>query len=69
MEDQTSLFEEELFWIPEEDNNCRMWKCPVCGKRMVGPALHWYQYNYYRFCPYCGTRLHTAGHLIDHEPV
>ena len=56
---QMSLFPEILFWIPEIDNGCRMWKCPVCGRRMIGQPLHWHQFNNYKFCPYCGTALET----------
>ena len=65
MTDQFSLFPEQRFWIPEVDNYCRMWKCPECGKRMGGQPLEWYQFNYYRFCPYCGTRLYTDPRLVS----
>ena len=60
MTDQFSLFPEQRFWIPEVDNDCRMWKCPECGKRMGGQPLEWYQFNYYRFCPYCGTKINWS---------
>lgn len=66
MVDQLSLFEEVNYWVAEEDNGCRMWKCPGCTGRMVGPPLHWHQYNSYNYCPYCGMRLYTqAKYLID----
>ena len=68
MTGQMSLLEPVLFWIPAEDNDCRMWECPVCRKRMIGPPLHWYQFNYYKFCPYCGTRLYTKReHVTDED--
>jgi predicted RNA-binding Zn-ribbon protein involved in translation (DUF1610 family) len=59
--EQTSLFEELLFWIPEVDTGCRMWKCPKCGGRMVGNSMNWESRNFnpYHFCPYCGQKLHT----------
>lgn len=63
--DQMSMFPEQRFWIPEIDNGSRMWECPECGKRMGGQPLHWYQFNYYRFCPYCGTRLYTDPNLVS----
>ena len=52
--EQTSLFEEILFWIPEVDTGCRMWKCPKCGGRMVGNSMNWESRNFnpYHFCPY-----------------
>jgi len=62
---QVSLFPEVCYWIPREDNGTRMWECPVCGKRMTGQPLGWYQYNYYKYCPYCGTRLMTKASLVD----
>ena len=47
-------------WIPEVDNNCRMWKCPKCSGRMIGEPMHWNpDFNPYHFCPYCGTPLET----------
>ena len=63
--EQISLFPDQRFWIPEIDNDCRMWKCPECGKRMVGQPIGWYQFNYYRYCPYCGTRLYTRPDLVS----
>ena len=65
MNGQLALFEEVQYWSPEVENDCRMWKCPVCGKRMGGQPLGWYQFNYYRFCPYCGTHLLTKPKLVD----
>lgn len=56
---QLSLFGDVNFWEAWIDNNCRMWRCPSCKKSMVGEPLHWYQFNYYNFCPYCGLRLYT----------
>lgn len=64
---QLSLFEEVRYWIPQVDNDCRMWECPVCHKRMTGPPLGWYQFNYYRFCPHCGTRLRTERKYVTDE--
>ncbi len=63
--DQICIFPEQRFWIPAVDNDSRMWECPECGKRMFGEPLHWYQFNYYRFCPYCGMRLYTDPKLVD----
>lgn len=64
-DDQYSLFPEVRYWIAEVDNNCRMWKCPECGKRMVGEPLGWYQFNNYKFCPYCGTALETRAKDLE----
>ena len=47
-------------WIPEVDMDTRMWKCPVCGGRLVGHPMNWEDgrtYNPYYFCPYCGEHL------------
>ncbi len=58
--DQMSIFPETLYWIPEVDNACRMWKCPKCGGRMEGEPMNWNPwFNPYYFCPYCGTALET----------
>ena len=67
MNDQYSLFPEVRYWIAKVDNDCRMWECPECGKRMVGQPLGWYQFNYYKFCPYCGTALETRATDVDQE--
>lgn len=64
--DQMSLFLEARYWIPEEDNGCRMWKCPQCGGRMIGQPMNWDRnFNPYHFCPYCGERLHTKKGKVD----
>lgn len=57
------MAQDVIFWIPEEDNGCRMWKCPKCSKRMVGHPLNFGSRNFnpYKFCPYCGERLYMKG--------
>lgn len=64
--EQMSFLPEVHYWIPEVDNNCRMWKCPLCGGRMVGEPMHWNpDFNPYHFCPYCGARLYAKGGAND----
>lgn len=39
----------------DKDNDCRMWRCPDCGGRMIGNV--WDEgFCPYEFCPYCGVR-------------
>ena len=53
-------------WIPEVDNDCRMWKCPNCGGRMIGHPMNFgsRDYNPYYFCPYCGKHLQEKQYSI-----
>ena len=54
MTGQIELFK---FWEYEEDSGTMMAKCPECGKRM--PIYRWDYGNFYKFCPYCGTKVET----------
>ena len=42
--------------IIDEVQSCR---CPVCNKYLTTPYR--YSFDYYKYCPNCGTRLYGEG--------